>query len=103
MVSAHTPETWEAVGCEVRTAVTAEDRRGWGVATTLHGTEASKRHEHARLIAAAPELLELVRDLLNAHEGAVNVSDDPFPDDLDRSREWLERVHAVRAKAEGGR
>lgn len=92
-MSAHTPETWEAVGCEVRTAVTAEDRRGWGVATTLHGTEASKRHEHARLIAAAPDMYEALCALVAADVLPLYLGNE--------AREAVAAAVAAIAKAEG--
>lgn len=98
-MSGHTTAPWQA----------AEYARGRPGAKILAGGDAGHlrvvaevyRDEDATLIAAAPDAVELLRDLLNAHEGAVNVSDDPFPDDLDRAREWLERIRAVLAKAEG--
>lgn len=102
-MSAHTPGPWEVitgvkcVGEPEACVLTGRD------AVAVYADDPSTARANARLIAAAPDAVELLRDLLNAHEGAVNVSDDPFPDDLDRSREWLERVHAVLAKAEGGR
>lgn len=115
-MSTHTRGPWEA--CEqdrVLTGPHAEEHACWFitgedgtddgvcVASLDSGYTGAQTEANARLIAAAPDLLEIVRDLLNAHNGAVNVSDDPFPEDLHRSAEWIARIHAAIAKAEGGR
>lgn len=102
-MSAHTPGSWEVdqaldTGGFARLQVIAT-ASSTGRICVLSRTEEDQAN--ARLIAAAPELLELVRDLLNAHEGAVYASDDPFPDDLRHSAEWVERIRAVFAKMEG--
>jgi hypothetical protein len=57
-------ETWEAVGCTVRTKITAEDREGIEVARVAlwHGGETANARAH--LIAVAPEMLEELRALV---------------------------------------
>ena len=88
----HTPGPWAAL---MQDPPTIADRRGCRVATScaLPGQSAEEQEANAHLIAAAPDLLEALRLLLEASDG------------LNGESEWLdERLNAARAaiaKAEG--
>jgi len=58
-VSAHTPGPWEQCGTLVRTCRNADGSGGFLVAETP--ANIGQRIEDARLIAAAPELLEVLK------------------------------------------
>ena len=104
----HTPGPWVAWRPIDDWAVSTDytpKAPGWTMparlAEEVYGVNDSECEANARLMAAAPELLGVLRDLLHAHEAAEHSEEDPFPDCLDGAREWLERIHAAIAKAEG--
>lgn len=93
----HTPGPWEAIeeGEANRYAVLGPD--GDWLLTVLHNGQqlSSKQIANFRLIAAAPELLEALRGLLNA----------PDPDEVEDHAPRFRAVmnaHAAIAKATGG-
>ena len=87
-VTKHTPGPWTAEPPSER-----EYRRCWSIWPTdasghvAHITQSSRDESNARLIAAAPELLDALR-LVLAHDGALTGAD------------WT-AIRAAIAKAEG--
>lgn len=93
----HTPGPWEAIGWDVRTKRTDTDRRGFVIATTEISPFADERHADARLIAAAPDLLEALKTTLgNLRDLKANAFRN-----LDTIDEWIAVVEAAFARAEG--
>jgi len=92
-VSKHTPGPWEWKKIDNRDAVTFEDGLERHTVFVL-GTNSAA---NARLIAAAPELLRILKEIafFDSHEGGGH--SDLFYDDPDFRRE----IEAVIAKAEG--
>lgn len=58
-MSGYTKGPWEAVGHLIRTARTAQDKRGIGIGEALLTNP--NRKDDARLMAAAPELLDALQ------------------------------------------
>lgn len=57
---------WEQCSNIIRTKITADDRAGFLIAECPANMPHSQ--EHARLIASAPELLEMLQDLACQHK-----------------------------------
>lgn len=85
----HTPGPWHAASIRIYTA----DNREIGVATKADPKERYKANENARLIAAAPELLEALDDLVLACE---------LPGDHCEVEQALPAARAAIRKAVGG-
>ena len=88
-MSRHTPGPWEF---EIITSsyVTAFD--GTHIADVHHGRTATAKAEgsaNARLIAAAPDLLEALKEVFSDHDAVNRLS-------------WVNRAAAAIAKATGG-
>lgn len=90
-MSTHTPGPWQTDGSRVYHQANPGGRKTY-VAETLGDPSIAARQANARLIAAAPELLDLLRLGLT-----VNASDwdSPHPD------EWARRVRELVARVEG--
>ena len=65
-MSKHTPGPWEAISNLVRTRCTSDGNGGFLIAECPPNI--GDRLENARLIAAAPELLEALRMWMDIHE-----------------------------------
>ena len=89
MISKHTPGPWD---------MDEGDYGIYQIETSDQIAEVFSHHPdeelkaNARLIAAAPELLEALRELLEYDGGAFCVCDDPYA---------MDRARAAIAKAEG--
>lgn len=84
-VSAHTPGPWEVRIQDAGVHVTLRDSTGVKFAVVIQGPRTAGKHENARLIAAAPDLLEALE----------RVAEDDFAHDTH------EIVLAAIAKAKG--
>lgn len=98
-----TPGPWEAVGSVVRTAYRGpRDGGGFLLADCLAvGTEGPRRHANARLMAAAPELLEALEgltalDMMNA-EITLDMGPGGTPEENAAIQLIDERMAAARA------
>mgnify|MGYP003575003263 CR=1 FL=1 len=102
-MSKHTPGPWTSglrCGYEVRPEAPA---RGWSIGfapiAKVHGDSRivadGEREANARLIAAAPELLQLVRAIVDGRSACFIPTDDPSKPTFD----WDELASAAIAKA----
>ena len=84
----HTPGPWESKqeSAYVPAQVWADGRQ----LAEVYGEDRATRAANARLIAAAPELLEALEALLIGHEEGATPS------------EWFEQARAAIRKAKGG-
>lgn len=98
-MSKHTPGPWEAIidgpknrgkACLVRT--TASSRRSLCIEASRSGDNEEEDFANTRLIAAAPDLLEACKSIVDGWE---NWSD------IGRAEKGIELVKAAIAKAEG--
>ena len=115
-MSSFTPGPWESE-TEYECAVYAHnhqmkiaDIRGWGYLTGkgqgglgLSSAEASKiQNANARLIAAAPEMLEVIHDLLEpAYERYQYVLETDTPDEAEVYKETIDQTEALLRRIEG--
>ena len=90
----HTPGPWHSVGHNI------EDDNGKVVATTEapNGDEFPRAGTNRRLIAAAPELLEALKEIA---EGKGRFSQDPLTHASNTIEDMIEIAHNAIAKAEG--
>lgn len=96
--AAHTPGPWK-VGESYYVLAGPEDGHLAACFNYVKGLGTVPQYANARLIAAAPELLEALKDVLKAcGEQGLNVieTEEGGPD-----AEWAVRAEAVIAKAEG--
>lgn len=107
----HTPGPWEARGYRNDNGGIWIDsyatKRGRCIAGTLaeaykHGTGAGSTEANARLIAAAPELLDACRMLLKAHQALVPLLKHGSVSDYQIQNEAPIKAQAAIAKATGG-
>ena len=80
-MSKHTPEPWIIEGCYSGVRTVAEVRSPIEIVCINSGDDADPpgymaTHANARLLAAAPRLLKVLRELLAAGEESVNSTDD---------------------------
>jgi hypothetical protein len=97
--AAHTPGPWKVD--VFTTAILLESKEGCICEMPSdHGQHAGRRVANARLIAAAPELLEVLEGILPEYESYVMSEQDE--EIRDRNSAWLEHARATLAKAKGG-
>jgi hypothetical protein len=77
----HTPGPWEHDGDEITST------SGDYIATTAYGVSESQAEANARLIAAAPDLLDALREIAEV------------PPESGRYREWMERAQRIAESA----
>jgi hypothetical protein len=73
--------------------VSIKDSHGLTLAVAIGDVPELKAEENARLIAAAPELLEALQEFLSEYDGFQNGDGDPCP--------TLQRARAAIARATG--
>lgn len=95
MDAKHTPGPWVVDGPRVRTESAAL------IATTGYFREASTEIANARLIAAAPELLEAAQLVIAWYEAEEDHSKADFYKRMDMCRESEAAIRAAIAKATG--
>jgi len=106
----HTPGPWMvdcisddfdgAIDIVSNFTVDADGRRtaNWIAACDLQDDRIEENHANAHLIAAAPELLQLVREALQSFEEFRGATPGDHVVDL---RDWMQTARAALAKAEG--
>lgn len=97
MKAAHTPGPWNAVNNDAGTALEIWDDDGQMIANVQPQDPPAVEHANARLIAAAPDLLAALRDILAtsvARSDLGTIAPAPRLDTVVRAR-------AAIAKAEG--
>jgi len=96
----HTPGKWTTKICQPGTMLTVENETGEYVCSLLGGDE--HKQENARLIAAAPAMLEALRGTLGLAEAYYRT----LPDDGTAQDHYMAEViapaRAAIAQAEGG-
>lgn len=117
MSAKHTPGPWVAApyeGFGPRTTVRQGDEKtGMRIASTFETTSPrniERNEANARLIAAAPELLEALQALVFADDAFARLAMSEHGDEYDRLFEQIEQAHdtakkkavAAIAKATGG-
>lgn len=91
----HTPGPWTYYGNDIEAEYirSPRGRNGTGWNIVLEGAEASEMPDNVRLIAASPELLEALSDILSQGEGFMTRL---------VGFESLDKARAAIAKATGG-
>jgi hypothetical protein len=112
MTTSHTPGPWE-IDTDTRPAeictvhgLPPKDGKTWAYIRGplgYWGTDENENLANARLIAAAPELLEAlawIRQFIHKQDGGVGIVIRNL--DGKEANKWLDRVDAAITKAEGG-
>ena len=94
----HTPGPWEVVKLS-GIGGPHSIRMKYSGDKTFYGVRQIHRLEDARLIAAAPELLEALVDVLDSQGAMTNVSE--FPNCLNMTEDRGREILALIAKARG--
>lgn len=106
MSNPHTPGPWKIANLSPsRGKITIRDASGNVPAVAQALDAQGSQDANARLIAAAPDLLEIVRELSQWYSEGTDERSGPFAYGLFGDEEdttWAERVRNVIAKAEGG-
>jgi len=101
-MSKHTPGPWHYIGVEPdypnEHSVVALNRFGKAyIARTIGGLNEAEEQANARLITAAPALLEVLQDLAEIRDALMNDREPPM-----NTEQWEAKWFAAMAKATGG-